>query len=212
MLDAASPTADCLSDDVIALLASENNRNVAGDANDHILTCGECRRRVTAVAGLMQSQNVAREITALEAPIRSNKQRWSRMHLTVTGGLLAAATATIVLLGHVRSRPGLESSQYREVAITTTSAPRIVSPVIVNRLSDSLRWTRVPQADLYRVRIWSSEGTVIWSTETRDTAAALPPAVHASTSYMWDVSARTGWDRWVSSDFVELKIGSQSAR
>jgi hypothetical protein len=62
------------------------------------------------------------------------------------------------------------------------------------------------QADLYEVRIWNTEGTVIYSKETKDTSIVLPEIIRPGMRYLWDVKARTGWDRWVSSDLVELSL------
>jgi len=65
---------------------------------------------------------------------------------------------------------------------------------------------------MYRVRVWNQSGDVIWSGETRDTVVAIPSQVQRGVSYLWEVNARTGWDRWTSSEFVEFKIGSSESR
>ena len=205
----ASVSINCLSDDAIAALADGDS---AADeyAVSHAASCAKCRTRVAAIARLMNDGIVSSEINALEASRRSRLPQWSRRQFTLSGGLLAAAAAAIVLLGPVRSRINPDTPPYRESALTAASAPRIVATEIT-RLADSLRWTSVSEADLYRVRIWNSEGTVVWSTDTRDTTVMLPRIIRAGTQYMWDVSARTEWDRWVSSDLVELKIAAQQA-
>jgi hypothetical protein len=95
--------------------------------------------------------------------------------------------------------------QHRETG-AGPAVPRIVAPSASLDPGDSLRWTGVAEADLYRVRVWDGEGTVVWTTDTRDTTAALPAQLRPGVQYMWDVSARTGWDRWVSSDIVELTL------
>jgi len=133
--------------------------------------------------------------------------------LTISGGMAVAAAATIMIVGVLRSgarehrQAVVEPS--REVAITATIAPRIVSPVDAVGRVDSLRWTGVPEADLYRVQIWDTDGTVVWTIDTRSTAVEVPAVIHSRISYFWNVKARTGWDRWVSSDFVGFSVRSR---
>lgn len=203
---------DCLSDDAIAMLAGGDNAAADSVAVAHVAACAKCRTRVSDIARLMGDSIVTSEIDALDTPRRVMPQRWSRRELTVSGGVLAAAAAAIVLLGPLRSSIELDKGPYREPAITATIAPRIVSHSELTNLAESLRWTSVSQADLYRVRIWNSEGTVVWSMDTRDTTVTLPQIIQSGVSYMWEVSARTGWDRWVSSDFVPLTISAQHTR
>jgi hypothetical protein len=203
---------DCLNDDAIAALAGGDYSAAESDAMAHVAACANCRARVAAITRLMDDAIVKSEISALDAPRRFMPPSWSRRQFTVTGTLLAAAAAAIVMLGPLRSSISLDKTPYRETAITVTSAPRIVSPTELTSIADSLRWTSVSQADLYRVRIWNTEGTVVWSTDTRDTTVTLPHVIQPGASYMWEVSARTGWDRWVSSDFVELNIAVRPPR
>ena len=215
-LPAVSVSDDCLSDDAIAALADDGGGDANRGAMVHVADCASCRARVAAVARLMDDETVSAEIRALQPPRRSTVRRLSR-DLTVTAGLAAAAVATIMLLSPERSKTSTdqtrsESIVHREPAITATAAPRVVSPVDVAEVGSSLRWTSVPQADLYRVRIWNREGTVVWSIDTRDTTVALPSVISPGTSYMWEVNARTGWDRWVSSDFVEFSMRPRAPR
>ncbi|MGK2962365.1 MAG: hypothetical protein ACSLFK_09505 [Gemmatimonadaceae bacterium] len=203
---------DCLDDDAIAALAAGDNSVADSDSMAHAAECANCRARVAAVARLMDDATITSEISALDAPGPFRMSRWSRRQLTVSGGLLAAAAAAIILLGPERSGTNPAGATHRDPAITATSAPRILSPIDVAEIADSLRWTRTPQADLYRVRIWNHEGTVVWTADTRDTTLTLPQIIQPGTSYLWEVSARTGWDRWVSSEFVELRVGAQPTR
>jgi hypothetical protein len=80
--------------------------------------------------------------------------------------------------------------------------------------ADSLRWTSVPRADLYRVTFWRADGTVVWQADIRDTVHALPLEITASgeRSLLWEVQARTGWDRWVFSDIAELTLTTPGVR
>jgi hypothetical protein len=68
---------------------------------------------------------------------------------------------------------------------------------------DTLRWTSVPKADLYRVTVFDANGGVAWEAEGVDTNIAVPSEVARKWSgeLRWRVKARTGFDRWVDSEF-----------
>jgi hypothetical protein len=52
---------------------------------------------------------------------------------------------------------------------------------------------------------------VAWDGEARDTVLPLPPplARPEAGDCLWVVDARTGWDRWVSSELHELTVRSE---
>jgi hypothetical protein len=102
-----------------------------------------------------------------------------------------------------------ETSRHRETAITTTVAPRIAGPIGRATTADSLRWTSVPHADRYQVLVFDREGTLIWQPHTGDTILPVPARLRrvGATTYIWKVEARTGWDRWVASEWEQFTIG-----
>jgi len=63
-------------------------------------------------------------------------------------------------------------------------------------------------ADLYRVTLYDTAGEVIWQVDTRETHIAPPDMVRIEPGalYLWQVDARVGWDRWVSSELVRFSI------
>lgn len=219
-LPVASPSSDCLDDDALAALADgaeHSNSSVPRLATAHVADCAHCRRRLAAVMRLIDDSAVRSELDALEPARRLAVRPGWRRRFTVPAGLAAAAAAAIVLLGPLRSGVTTDETQNasgprREAAITATTAPAIVSPVRLAERSDSLHWTSIAQADLYRVRVWDSAGVVVWTTETRATKAGLPQVLQSGITYLWDVSARTGWDRWVSSDLGEFTIIARKPR
>lgn len=205
----APPSSRCLDNDAIAELADGRDSSPESDALAHAAGCASCRARLAAVVNLLGDATIMSEINLLQHPRRLRRHGWHRTRLAITGGLAAAAAAAIVLLDPVRSGlqgDRVESEAHREAAITATTAPRIVSPADITGRVDSLRWTSVAQADLYRVRVWDLEGSVVWTVETPGTGVAMPQVIQVGRSYLWEVSARTGWDRWVSSDFVEFTL------
>jgi hypothetical protein len=132
--------------------------------------------------------------------------------------LTGLAAAAIVLVA-VRSDSPSGSSVagrtsgtpvYRDQAVTTTAAPRLIAPIGVVPAIDSLRWTSVPHADRYRVTVFDRDGNTAHEAQTADTTLALPPplAFARGQLYLWKVEARTGWDRWVGSELVEFTVSS----
>jgi hypothetical protein len=205
-----------LDDDAIATIVNGIEPNTHRDAIAHLSGCGECRERLTAIANLLDDSSIAAEVERLDSPARRiAARRWSPARWGAVGTLAAAAVLAIVFVGpdklNVRAGRSVVSSEMRrEGTVTTTAPPRILSPAAIDA-NDSLRWTSVPSADLYRVQVWDREGTVVLAMDTRDTSLALPAQLtRAGGSYLWEVKARTGWDRWVSSDFLEFTIRSPS--
>jgi hypothetical protein len=196
---------------IAALLdASEPETHAASLA--HLATCVECRTRLAAVAALLRDRAIAQELTKLE---RTDARRRTRLLPAGAAGVVAAALAGLLLLrpGEVRppaNEPVADDAARREGIVTATVAPRIVSRGELGA-EDSLRWTSVPRADLYRVTVWDRSGTVVWDGETRDTVLPLPPPLTraAGGAWLWVVDARTGWDRWVSSELHELTVRSE---
>lgn len=196
-----------LDDDVIATLAERVGANDHREAIAHLSECAECRARLIAVMNLLDDAAVAAEIDAVDSSVkRIAARRWSPARWAAIATLAAAAVVTIVIARPNKSPPeAVIPSATREATVTTTAPPRIISRAIINA-GDSLRWTSVRGADLYRVQVWDREGNVVFTTDTKDTTLLLPPPITRGGSYLWEVKARTGWDRWVSSDFLEMNV------
>jgi hypothetical protein len=207
---AASPS--CLTEGEIAAVSEgvavqEHERWVA-----HLAECAACRGRFAELTRILRDPVVAAEVERLEGDLGYAAPLQRRRYLTVAAGLAAAALAGVLLRPAAVPPPAAPdeavSSAHRESAITTTVAPRILGPDGTASHVDSLVWTRVPNAARYRLRIFDLEGTLVWDVQTSDTA--LPIAAHlrgdTATTYLWKVEARTGWDRWASSDWRDLVI------
>lgn len=196
-----------LEEDTIAAIADGIDRDSHREAIAHLIECGECRARLIAVLDLLDDDSIAPEIQALEPSVkRLSGRRWSAARWAAITTLAAAAAVTIVIARPSKSsREAVIPSVTREATVTTTSPPRIISPTTIGG-GDSLRWTTVRGADLYRVQVWDRDGNVVFATDTRDTTLLLPPPMTRGGSYLWEVKARTGWERWVSSDFLEMNV------
>jgi hypothetical protein len=156
----------------------------------HLATCAECRAEVS---------DAARIINTLP-PARSSRQR----------AIISAAAIAATLLFFVLPRAGREPPgvPHRESGITTTVAPVIITPTGAVGSATIFSWTSVPHADSYDVRIFDSDGSVAWGTETTDTVVTPPAsiALRAGRSYYWKVEARTGFDRKTASELVGFSI------
>ena len=208
-VSAPASTVDCLDDDDVAVLA--DGAATDSRALTHASTCGRCRSRLAAVHRLRNDDAVAAELRKLDAPVPETKRRRRAFALpsvaTLAAGILAVAILRPANTVTKTSSSVTRDSLHRESAITITTAPRIVGPSASMR--DSLIWTSVPHADRYQIKVFDLEGTLVVNELTTDTAFAVPSrlARAVATRYLWKVEARTGWDRWVASDWQEFTIG-----
>ena len=195
---AVSPTADCLDDEIIAGLAEGSLDAAARDvATAHVAGCARCRRAVSSVARALADPAVSREVRATARP---------RLRLlTIASGLAAAAILAFVALPW---RSLDDTSTHRAPTITGAASPVLMAPVGVVAEARSLRWTSVAGADRYRVTLFDATGGVLSETLTADTVVTFPTEVslERGRSYFWKVEARTGFNRWSSSDLVEFSV------
>ena len=195
---AASPLAECLDDETIAGLAEGSLEAAARDmAMAHIAGCTRCRRAVSSVASALIDPVVSRELKATARP----RLRF----LTIASGIAAAAIVAFVALPW---RSVDDTSTHRAPTITAAASPVLMAPVGVVADVRTLRWTGVAGADRYRVTLFDATGGVVYETQTSDTAIAVPSTVSLQRvgSYFWKVEARTGFNRWSSSDLVEFSV------
>jgi hypothetical protein len=149
------------------------------------------------------SDLAANEVT----PVRQTHRRGLRWTIPVS--FAAAAVLALLLLprGHDDATPGL-----REPTLTSTIAPTPMTPAPGASVPqvDSLVWSSVPKAERYRVRLYDSEGSVLWTLETPDTSAALPNSLRLQprVAYFWRVEAQAEWMRWAASDLASFRISA----
>ena len=182
----------------------------------HLAACAHCREQVAAVATLLRNTAVAAEIARIEmsTPV-SAARRW---RFAGAGALTAIAAAALFMVMPSGERTGVtqpvvgdtDGATHREQSVTTTAAPILIVPVGVLAAADTFRWTSVPNADRYRVTLFDKEGRWVWEAEGPDTAMVKPATIAGNRGavFLWKVEARTGWDRWVSSELIEFSITS----
>lgn len=157
----------------------------------HLATCAECRDEVFDVSQIVRSAPRA----------RSSTQPWARRALIS----MAAAAAVIVLVAKPWA-PRQETVPVHRGATQTTVAPRALAPTGQVDGVTTFVWSSVPETESYHVRLFDSQGTVLWETRTADTVFKLPASVilRPGRSYFWKVVARIGFDRETASDLTEF--------
>jgi putative zinc finger protein len=184
-----------IADFVEGRLTPETRRPIVA----HLLTCARCRSLIRATGQLVADETVVHEIP------RASRRPWRRWSLPLS---LAAAAAVLLFLwpgGTQRpnSMPGL-----RDSVATSTDGPLPIAPRASVSRVDRFVWSSVPGVDRYRMRLYDSEGALLWTIDTADTAAALPDSIVLSIAgaYFWKVEAQTEWRRWAASDLVEFLL------
>jgi hypothetical protein len=158
----------------------------------HLAECDACRAEVVALAGVLRT-----------APQR---RAW-----TIPASLAAAAAVLVLVVPGVIRSGFFAPDRHREPAVTTTVAPTAIMPRGDMNAVRELMWSAVPRAGRYRVVLLDHGGTLVWRTETPDTAVSIPDSVRlrAGVPYFWKVEAETGFGRWVASDLVDFVVGGR---
>ena len=196
-------TGECLDSEIVAALAEGSlDADARARALHHVAQCALCRRAVASVAEALVDGPITHEIEIAEG-----RHGWRRKVLRITVPLAAAA----VLLLLLRSPAAENGGEHRGAAESRSQAPVPVSPVGPVAAVHVLLWTRVANADAYRVTLFDAEGRVAYEARATDTTAALPDSIVlvAGRAYLWKVEARTGFDRWATSALVEFSIASK---
>jgi anti-sigma factor RsiW len=191
---------DCLDEETIAAVVDGALDPAARDrATRHLASCARCRRAVASVLRGLDDPAVSREIAALE---HGRVRRLSRFALP-----LVAAAAVVLFLVWPRTADD-NLSRHRAPTITSAAAPVPLAPVAAVAEARVLRWSAVRGADRYHVTLFDAAGRVRYEAQLADTAATLPDSVNLTPgqSYLWNVEARIGWDRWSSSPLTEFSV------
>jgi hypothetical protein len=191
-------TAECLDDvDVAALAAGDADAELRGRSVDHAASCSRCAAALADAARALADDAVAREIERVERPRRHS---WLRLAVP-----LAGAAAVVLLL---RSPANPPEAVHRSTPVTEFPAAALVFPRGPVVDVPALRWNAVPMADRYRVTLFAEDGTVVHESVVSETFAEIPGSVRLETgrTYFWTVAARTGWDRWVTSEMAEFSV------
>lgn len=200
----------CLDELAIAALAegvATDEDRVAATA--HLVTCASCRSRLTELRAALGDSAISSALP------RTSARRGLRSVLV--GGVgaagLAAAAVLVFAIGLNRTKSE-DAAPMRDETGALVAAPVAVSPVDVVAGTPVFRWSSVPGASRYRVRVFSADGVVVWEAQTSDTTAVPPSTstLQRATPYLWKVEARTDFDRWVGSALTEFRMSTDGVR
>jgi len=190
-------TPACLDDETIAALADGTlNPQLRASVVSHVAACARCRGALASVARALADPAVARELSAAGGGRRSYR---------IIVPLAAAAALLLLLWSPADDR---QSVHRGPAPPPPPTVPVPQSPIGAVASVHELRWSRVAEADRYRVTLFDATGRVLYATEASDTVVALPDSVALipGETYLWKADARTGFDRWVTSELAEFSI------
>ena len=196
-------TAPCVDDLAMAAFVEGRLPDIERQAiQEHLVNCSQCREQFADVVSMLSDMPGVIQ-SPIEVSPRGSRSSFLR-NSVIAAGVAAAVLFVIVRGPHTDSNA---TSTLRDEDGSMRPAPVVVQPTTIASDSTKFVWSRVNDADRYRVTVFSVDGVVMWEAETADTAIVLPaPApFSAGTSYMWKVSARTEFDRWVSSGLTEFR-------
>ena len=182
------PTEDALAGFVAGTLGEEERSRCM----DHLAGCSHCAGTVASVARALATDEIAREVRAVELPA---SRPWQSALLPLAGAAVLA-----LILGWPSTPP------HRSTPVTEFPAATLIAPVGFVSDMPPLRWRAVPMADRYRVTLFAADGDVIYEEIVTDTVVIVPDSVpvRSGQTYFWMVAASTGWDRWVDSEWAEF--------
>jgi CHAT domain-containing protein len=196
---------ECLAEVALAQLVDGTVGTAERDAAiAHLAECGHCRSQLASLIELLADPAVAAEVRQIN---QTSNWAMPRRSFLAAAGLIAAAAAVFLI---VRPDGGDKTpSEHRGPTITAGTAPMPRTPIGDVVEARTLVWTAVSGADRYRVTLFDAGGRVLFEAQVRDTATALPDSVALAPAqlYLWKVEARTGWDRWASSELIEFRVG-----
>ena len=201
---------ECLDEMAIAALAegsSTDDERVAATA--HLVTCASCRSQLTELRAALDDGAITVALPRTGTPRRL---RSAFVRGVSAAGLAAAAVLAFAIVPN-RAR-NEDAAPMRDETGALVVAPVTVAPVDVVFGAPVFRWSSVPRANGYRVRVFDAEGVVVWETRTSDTTAVLPSpsTLHRDVRYPWKVEARTDFDRWVGSALTEFQLSADGVR
>jgi hypothetical protein len=148
---------------------------------DHALKCPACRRELALLHAVSSG-----EARAASRPARARS--WARW---VPAALAASAVIAVGLAGVVRSRDRAGEDVMRAAAST---GPVLVTPANGAAARTGLVrfvWRSIPGVMYYTLEVDATDGTVLFSTQTRDTTFTAPIGAAAVGENRWLVRAKS---------------------
>jgi len=152
-------------------------------------------RRLESIKGPSRSrarslvQNFEPQASWMSRIFATGGWRWA----IPAGGLAVAAVMIVLLLGREKE-PELQAHLGNSAIVYRSQEVQIVSPVgDVQQVPQSLQWQPFPGTGIYRVQVMEVDKSVLWSTETRETAVEVPQSLRVKIlpgkPILWQVTA-----------------------
>ena len=172
----------------------------------HYLACSRCQielRLGAAIRGVLPEVREAL-LDGARQPAAAKPLPGRRVRIGAVVGAVAAVLAGVLLVQHA----DIESPRHREAAPEAEISLRVETPLGEVVAPVEFRWTPLTAADLYQVTLYDAAGGVLWQMDTREPTVTLPRTVRLATDslYLWQVNARVGWDRWVTSELARFTV------
>jgi hypothetical protein len=202
----------CLDESALARLADgDEETSATRDEIAHLAGCARCRTELASLAALLADPGIAEARTlATRRFVTPHRPR----RLQVLSALAAAAALLFLVRPAGERRTGSNTpagAVHRAPTITALGSPRPLSPDGDVETAPVFSWTAAPGSDRYRLTLFDQAGHVVYETQVRDTSLALPDSVVLvrGVPYVWQVDARTGIDRWTSSEAAEFVLAAR---
>lgn len=193
-------------------------RYVAGNLADdevealesHYLTCARCQAELRLAMAIRDTLPEVRGASQAGDTFTLSLRRRRRGRPVKVGAAAIAVAAVLAGLLFVRPTAEPDRPELREEVPDVPSAPSLLAPEGEVASVEEFRWEPVTSADRYRVTVYNAESAVVWQIETRETHAGPPDAnlLEPDVQYLWEVAARVGFDRWISSSLTRFRISS----
>ena len=189
----------------------------------HLADCAHCRCELASIADLLTDPQIKEEIRRVD-PTRTQRPLARRRFAFHAGRVVAVAAAAAVLFmmwphGGRLSPPtdrsiGANAGPHRAPTITASEAPEPMSPVGDVDGRPAFRWGSVLGSDRYRLTLYDNAGRVMYEGQVLDTTLTIPDSLVTvpGRSYVWQVEARNGVDRWTPSELIEFRIVARKGR
>ncbi len=206
----ACPDEEVLAGLVEGGVSEERRREVEA----HLADCRDCLAQLGLLTRLARAEAdlppvPARWLDAARGPRRSGARSW-RWAVPAAAGLLVALG--LVLRPEPPGGPRPAPEVRAEPAAVANPAAAILHPAegaVLGRRQIAIRWTPVPGALSYEVRLTDADGGSLWEEETADTES-VPPATLALAEggpyFAW-VEARLADGRTLASRAVAFRVG-----
>jgi hypothetical protein len=152
------------------------------------LTSEESDRFEVHLIGCENCQTDVRLAAAVRGELRTRTQR--RRLLGRSAAVMAAAAAAVVVIVLVPRVSDDRATQiHRSDGASVEPTPLSPTGEVANALW--LKWTRVPDATGYEVKVFTADGNVVWETRVKAESVAVRPRqpLRSGNSYFWIVAA-----------------------